>query len=44
VEIRLVLDVLLDRVARLEPLGPIEWVRSNKHTGVRHLPMRLVPR
>jgi cytochrome P450 len=43
-EIRLVLDVLLDRVARLEPLGPIEWVRSNKHTGVRHLPMRLVPR
>jgi cytochrome P450 len=44
VEIRLVLDALLDRVDRLEPTGPIEWVRSNKHTGVRHLPMRLVPR
>jgi cytochrome P450 len=43
-EIRLVLDVLVDRVDRLEPTGPIEWVRSNKHTGVRHLPMHLVAR
>lgn len=43
-EIRLVFDELADRVARLEQTGPIEWVRSNKHTGVRHLPMRLVAR
>jgi len=43
-EIRLTFGVLLDRVARLEQTGPIEWVRSNKHTGVRHLPMRLHPR
>ena len=25
-------------------LGPIEWTRSNKHTGVRHLPVRMVAR
>lgn len=43
-EIRLVFGVMLDRVASMEQLGPIEWVRSNKHTGVRHLPMRLYPR
>ncbi len=44
IEIRLVLDELLDAVDRAEPTGLIEWVRSNKHTGVRHLPMRLVAR
>jgi cytochrome P450 len=44
IEIRLVLDELLNAVDRVEATGPIEWVRSNKHTGVRHLPVRLVPR
>jgi hypothetical protein len=40
-------DVLGDAVRRLdeaptiEPAGPPEWTRTNKHTGVRHLPMRL---
>ena len=43
-EIRLVFDVLLDRFASIEPAGPCEWTRSNKHTGLRHLPVRLVPR
>lgn len=43
-EIRVLLEAMLDRVERLEPTGPIEWTRSNKHTGVRHLPVRLVPR
>jgi cytochrome P450 len=43
-EIRLLVEELLDRVERLEPTGPIEWTRSNKHTGVRHLPVRLVAR
>jgi cytochrome P450 len=43
-EIRLVFDVLLDRVASVEPTGPCEWTRSNKHTGIRHLPVRYVPR
>lgn len=43
-EIRVLVEELLDRVERLEQTGPIEWTRSNKHTGVRHLPVRLVPR
>ena len=42
-EIRLVLDRLLDRVAAIEPAGPVERTRSNKHTGFRHVPVRLVP-
>ena len=35
------LDGLLDRFDALELAGPIEWTRSNKHTGVRHMPVRL---
>lgn len=41
-EIRIVLDELLTQVARIETTGPVEWVRSNKHTGLRHAPVRLV--
>jgi len=40
-EIRIVLDALLDRFSRIELAGPIEWTRSNKHTGVRHMPVKL---
>jgi len=40
IEIRLVLEALLDRVSAVELTGPVEWTRSNKHTGVRHLPVR----
>ena len=40
-EMRLILDVVLDRVAAIEPRGAVEWVRSNKHTGVRHAPVVL---
>lgn len=43
-EIRLVLEAFLDRFEGLEPTGPVEWTRSNKHTGVRHAPVRLLPR
>lgn len=43
-EIRVVLEELLRRVRVVELTGPIEWTRSNKHTGVRHLPARLHPR
>jgi cytochrome P450 len=43
-EIRLVLELLLERVDHAEMLGPIEFVRSNKHIGVRHMPVRLVGR
>jgi cytochrome P450 len=41
-EIRVMLEALLDAVDHVEPTGPIEWVRSNKHTGVRHMPVRFV--
>lgn len=40
-EIRLVLEELLTAGARVVQCGPIEWTRSNKHTGVRHLPARV---
>lgn len=40
-EIRLVLEGLLDRFAAIELGGPLEWTRSNKHTGLRHMPVRL---
>ncbi|MBS1838125.1 MAG: cytochrome P450, partial [Actinobacteria bacterium] len=43
-EIAAILEALLDRVDPPVPTGPIEWTRSNKHTGVRHLPVQLTAR
>jgi cytochrome P450 len=43
-EIRVVLDALFDRVRDIELTGPVEWTRSNKHTGIRRLPVRLIAR
>jgi cytochrome P450 len=43
-EIRVVFDALADRFAEIALGGPIEWTRSNKHTGVRHMPVTLRPR
>jgi cytochrome P450 len=43
-ELRVVFDVLLDRVESAHIAGRVEWGQSNKHTGVRHLPVTLVPR
>ena len=43
-EIRLVLEALLARVERCALAGPVEWTRSNKHTGIRHMPVTLMPR
>jgi cytochrome P450 len=40
-ELRLTLEELAARVERLEPAGAPEWTRSNKHTGLRHVPLRL---
>lgn len=42
-EIRLVLETLLDRVASIEQTAPVEYSRSNKHSGVRRMPVRLHP-
>jgi cytochrome P450 len=38
-EMRVVFDEVLDRLDDLALAGPVEWTRSNKHTGVRHLPI-----
>ncbi|MDP9334509.1 MAG: cytochrome P450 [Actinomycetota bacterium] len=43
-EIRVVLEELRARVSEIELTGPVEWTRSNKHTGIRHLPVRLTQR
>jgi cytochrome P450 len=40
-EVRVVLDELCARVGGIELTGPVVWTRSNKHTGIRHLPVRL---
>jgi cytochrome P450 len=40
-EIRVVLDEICARVGSVELTGPVEWTRSNKHTGIRSLPVRL---
>jgi cytochrome P450 len=42
-EIATMVEVLLDRCAGFELAGPVEWGRSNKHTSMRHLPLRLIP-
>ncbi len=44
IELRLVLDVLLDRVDSVAPAGPVVWMRSNKHTGLRRMPVTMEPR
>jgi cytochrome P450 len=43
-EIRVVLSELLARVDGIEIVGPVDWTRSNKHTGIRRLPVRLTAR
>ncbi|WP_198347863.1 cytochrome P450 [Nocardia terrae] len=43
-EMRVLFDTLLDRVGTAELTAPVEYTRSNKHTGVRHMPVRLTPR
>ncbi|MFN8050765.1 MAG: cytochrome P450 [Acidimicrobiales bacterium] len=40
-EITVMFDVLAERAPSFEPTGDIEWGRSNKHTSIRHLPLRL---
>jgi cytochrome P450 len=43
-EIRVVLDELLDAVDTVEIAGPVQWARTNKHTGIRALPVHCTPR
>jgi len=43
-EMRVVLEGLLDRFAAVALDGPVEWTRSNKHTGLRRMPVALTRR
>ena len=40
-EMRVLYEELLARFTSVELAGPVEWTRSNRHTGLRHLPVRL---
>jgi cytochrome P450 len=40
-ELRVVFEELLPAFRSFELAGPVEWTRSNRHTGIRHLPVRL---
>ena len=40
-ELRVTLGELAQRVEGIELAGVPEWTRSNKHTGLRHVPVRL---
>jgi cytochrome P450 len=41
VEIKVALREILDTFAAVSLSGPVEWTRSNRHTGIRHLPLCL---
>ena len=40
-ELRVLFDELLSRFVDYELVQPVEWTRSNRHTGIRHLVVRL---
>jgi cytochrome P450 len=39
-EIRVALEEVLGTFNWYELAGPVEWTRSNRHSGIRHLPLR----
>jgi cytochrome P450 len=43
-EIAILLEELLPHLPGLELAGPVEWGRSNKHTSLRHVPVRFASR
>ncbi|OBF16238.1 cytochrome P450 [Mycobacterium sp. ACS4331] len=38
-ELRVLFEELLSRFSAAHLSGPVEWTRSNRHTGMRHLPV-----
>jgi cytochrome P450 len=40
-EIRLALEEVLRSIDNFALAAPVQWTRSNRHTGIRHLPLRL---
>ena len=43
-ELRVMYRALFERCAGFALVGPVEWARSNKHTGIRRLPIRVTAR
>src|SRR6201987_6416597 len=41
-ELRVLFEELLARFASVEVVGPVEWARSNRHTGIGHLVVELL--
>jgi cytochrome P450 len=40
-EMRVMFEEVLPRFSTYELVAPVEWTRSNRHSGIRHLPVRL---
>jgi cytochrome P450 len=40
-ELRVLFEELLDRFSSVQVVKPVEWSRSNRHTGIRHLVVEL---
>ena len=40
-ELRVLFEELLDRFEEVRVVRPVEWTRSNRHTGIRHLVVEL---
>jgi cytochrome P450 len=41
-ELRVLFEELLSRFGTVQVVGDVEWTRSNRHTGIRHLVVELV--
>jgi len=42
-ELRVLFEELLGRFSSVQVVKPVEWTRSNRHTGIRHLVVELTP-
>jgi cytochrome P450 len=42
-ELKVMLEEILEAFRSIDLAGEPEWTRSNKHTGLRHLPVALSP-
>jgi cytochrome P450 len=40
-EMRVMFEELLPAFSGIDLAGSVEWTRSNRHTGIRHLPLRM---
>ena len=43
-EMRVLFEEWLSAFTDLELAGPVEWTRSNRHTGIRHMPLKAARR